>query len=171
MLRTLLESQATRSRRSGGAFVSIAVHTALIALALAATARATSAPESIKPDLVHVIYPTAPTRREVSQKASPSRSNGSAVVPPVRPVLVPPVVVPRSLPPIDLTRPQTDESLFDGTHVTLATGVQGSGRVTSPTDGVYTPNLVEKAAAPRPGNPAPAYPSALRSAQVEGSVV
>ena len=170
MLRTLLESQAARTRRSGGAFVSIVVHTALIALALAATARATSAPESIKPDLVHVIYPMAP-RREVSQKASPSRSNGSTVVPPVRPVLVPPVLVPRTLPPIDLTRPQTDESLFDGTHVSLATGVQGSGRVTSPTDDVYMPNLVEKAAAPRPGNPAPAYPSALRSAQVEGSVV
>ena len=47
MLRTLLESQAARTRRSGGAFVSIVVHTALIALALAATARATSAPESI----------------------------------------------------------------------------------------------------------------------------
>jgi protein TonB len=171
MLRTLLESQAARTRRSGGAFVSIAVHTSLIALAVAATARATSAPRAIKPDPVHVIYPMAPTIREVSHKASPWRSSGSNVVPPVRPLLVPPVVVPRTLPSIDLTRPQTDESLFDGTHVSLATGVQGSGRVTSPTDGVYTPNLVEKAAAPRPGNPAPAYPSALRSAQIEGSVV
>ncbi len=171
MLRTLLESQAARTRRSGGAFVSIAVHTSLIALAVAATARATSAPRAIKPDPVHVIYPMAPTIREVSHKASPWRSSGSNVVPPVSPLLVPPVVVPRTLPSIDLTRPQTDESLFDGTHVSLATGVQGSARVTSPTDGIYTPNLVEKAAAPRPGNPAPAYPSALRSAQIEGSVV
>src|SRR5215469_7853892 len=47
MLRTLLESQAVRSRRAGGTLVSVGVHTTAIALAIAATARATSAPRPV----------------------------------------------------------------------------------------------------------------------------
>ena len=42
MLRTLLESGASPTRRAGGTVVSIAVHTTAIALAIAATARATA---------------------------------------------------------------------------------------------------------------------------------
>jgi protein TonB len=87
-------------------------------------------------------------------------------------VLVPPVFVPKGLPPIDLTRPVTDERIFDGKHISLATErSDGEGGLASPTSGVYMVSAVDKAAAPRPGNPAPVYPSALRSAQIEGSVL
>ena len=41
----------------------------------------------------------------------------------------------------------------------------------SPRDSVYRVSQVEKAAIPRPGNPAPMYPAALRAAQIEGRVV
>ena len=172
MLRTLLESKAVASRRSGGAVVSIAVHTALIALAIVATARATSAPKRIKPDPVSVIYPVTPKAPKVPQQTSrTSGASRNSMVPPVRPILLPPLDVPKSLPPIDVTRPPTDERLFDGAHSSLTTGFQRGSERSSPTGDIYTPDLVEKAAAPRPGNPAPAYPSALRAAQIEGSVL
>jgi len=79
--------------------------------------------------------------------------------------------VPNHLPPIDLTQTPTDERLFTGTGGSLVSSVQGDGGLASPTNGVYTIRLVDKAAAPRPGNPAPAYPAALRAAQIEASVI
>src|SRR5262249_51056767 len=37
-------------------------------------------------------------------------------------------------------------------------------------DGIYTPDLVDEAVSPRPGNPKPRYPESLRAAGVEGDV-
>jgi len=37
-------------------------------------------------------------------------------------------------------------------------------------DGIYTPDLVDEAASPRPGNPKPRYPEPLRAAGVEADV-
>ena len=69
------------------------------------------------------------------------------------------------------SRPLSDEHLFDGTSTQLAAAPTGGAGLASPTGGVYTRDLVEKAVLPRPGNPAPAYPMSLRAAQIEGSVV
>jgi periplasmic protein TonB len=172
MLRTLLESQATRNRRAAGTAVSIGIHTAIVALAIVATARASSVspgrehPDRLDPPIYRVL-PPQPTHTERAAQ----HPGGSFVVPPVRPVLIAPVHVPTELPPIDLGRPAIDEHIWDGAHATLAIGIQGGGSLASPSSAVYTDRLVEKAAAPRPGNPAPLYPAPLRAAQLEGSVL
>jgi protein TonB len=171
MLRTLLESQAIPSRRAGGTLISVAVHTGVIAIAIVATARATSAPPREAPP-TPPIYVASPTRHpEPPPQRHDDRRGGTTIVPIPTTVLVPPVHVPDHLPSIDLSKPPTDEGLFDGKHISLAVGVQGTGALASLRDGIYTSSTVEKAAAAMSGNPAPVYPSALRAAQLEGTVV
>jgi periplasmic protein TonB len=171
MLRTLLESQATPSRRAGGTLISVAVHSGVIALAIVTTARATSAPSRVEPPKppIYVVPPT--THPHPPAERNDDRRNGRTVLKIPGTVLVPPVHLSNHLPPIDLTKPPTDEGLFDGKHIRLAIGVQGGGGLASPSDGIYTPSTVEKAAAPMSGNPAPVYPPALRAAQLEGTVI
>ena len=171
MLRTLLESEARLTKRYGGTVVSIAVHTGLIALAIAATARATAAPRPVVRDTIRTVFHAPPAPREKPRSVStPQRSAVLPAIVPVRQVFIAPTIIPRRLPEIDLSLGVTDERTFD----TRGTGLAPTSRETGlagPTDGVYTPRMVDKAAAPRPGNPSPVYPSALRSAQIEGSVV
>ena len=66
MLRTLLESGATPTRRVGGTIVSVAVHTAAIALGLVATARATAV--TLTDDTPHhaIVYQVLPTHTDAS---------------------------------------------------------------------------------------------------------
>jgi protein TonB len=103
-------------------------------------------------------------------RSAPPR--GTYFVVPVTHTPVPPIVIPDHLPPIDFTRPPTDEHDFDGKTGRLTTDGPGGGiGLASPTNDVYSAALVEKAAAPQPGNPAPVYPAAMRSAQIEGTVL
>jgi protein TonB len=169
MLRNLLESQAAPNRRFGGTVVSIALHTAAIGLAVAATARATSSPPPASHEHTDVIYTPPPAPAQ--PKAPVCCPVTTIDLPPVRRDLVPPVDIPSTLPPIDMTaRPTEWAEPYHG----LIGGPPGQGvdaGLASPTNAVYRPELVEKVAAPRPGNPAPIYPPALRSAQIEGSVI
>jgi protein TonB len=173
MLRNLLESQAAPTRRFGGTAISVALHTAAIALAVVATARATSSPRLRADPITKVIYDAPPRApRHEHQTSTPHQSTTTSIVPVVRPVLIAPIIVPKDLPPIDVTRPPTDERVYDGAFTRVGggpPGLDGSG-LNSPND-PYPVGLVEKAAVPRPGNPAPIYPAALRSAQIEGSVI
>ena len=169
MLRTLLESQAGHARRTGGTLVSVGVHTAVIALVTVATARATSAPlrKAAPPKPVTFVRPqirdTRPAiysgHRWVCQCGASSYH-----------VLIPPLKVPTELPPIDNMRSPIDEHSFDG-RGTLADSGHPAGGLAGPTDGIFRVPEVDKAAIPRPGNPAPVYPPSLRAAQIEGSVV
>jgi protein TonB len=70
---------------------------------------------------------------------------------------------------IDLSRPSAEPF---GDVVRLGLAGPRPGRDSLPRTGrTYTSDLVEKVVTPRAGNPAPAYPASLRSAQVEGSVL
>ena len=164
MLRTLLESQASSPRRGWGTAVSITVHTVVVALAIAATARATIAPRDSAPQTT-VTYVTPPRPNEVKYHALSRHVCMCVRVPAVWPRLVP-----KDLPPIDYSRSPIDEPIFADAHISLAGDPPGGGELASRKDGIYTKNLVEKAVVARPGNPAPAYPSSLRAAQIEGSV-
>lgn len=171
MLRTLLESQAAPNRRAGGTLISIAVHTGMIALAVVATARASAGPpteEPIDPRPVFVVSPTPRPNNDAPLQTSEAKSPVTIVLD--GRVLVPPVKIPDHLPNVDWSRPAVDDSVFRGGG---GTGSLGGGVISlsSGRDSVYTMPMVEKAAAARPDNPAPAYPSALRAAQIEGSVV
>lgn len=171
MLRTLLESQAASNRRAGGTLVSIAVHTAAIALAVVATARATlptGDPRQDPPQPIYVVHPTTTPRAEPPTSHVDPIARDNFVV---RPVIIAPMDVPTHLPDIDLTRAITDEHAFDGAHLAPASPDYGTGKTRFGRDSVLPLTMVEKAAVPRPGNPSPIYPAALRAAQVEGSVV
>ena len=173
MLRTLLESGASPTRRAGGTIVSVAVHTAAIALAIVATARATAVtPTEEPPRHDIVVYQVLPTRLHQSRNHTAGKPLPGTYLPLVRRYIVPPVTVPTGLPPIDASINGIDQPPIDfGGGGSLGGGVVDRAGLGSPSGGVFTYRLVDKAAAPRPGNPAPIYPAALRSAQVEGTVL
>ena len=172
MLRTLLESGASPTRRAGGTIVSVAVHTAAIALAIVTTARATAVKPVNEPPRPPVVYHVLPSRTEEATTHVAKPLPGTIFFPLVRRVVVPPVSVPAGLPPIEATGKGIDLSpiVFAGSGA-LGVGVVDRASLASPAAGVYTDRLVDKAAAPRPGNPAPVYPAALRAAQIEGTVL
>jgi TonB family protein len=172
MLRTLLESGASPTRRAGGTLVSIAVHTTAIALAIAATARATAVRTKADPPRGDIVYHVLPRHTETSMNHTAGRPLPGTYIQTVRHVIVPPVSVPTGLPPIDVSSKGIDQPRIDfGGGGALGGGVVDSAGTGSPAGGVFTARLVDKPAAPRPGNPAPIYPSSLRAAQIEGTVL
>jgi protein TonB len=169
MLRTLLESGAAPTRRVGGTIVSIAIHTSVIALAIVATARATAVKTRTDPPRTKLVYQVLPSHTETSTNhASGKPLPGPYLVPPV--TVVPPVTIPTSLPSIEAMHPLPASSDFGGGGALGSLVVDRPG-LGSPVGGVFTPDLVDKAAAARPGNPPPVYPAALRAAQIEGTVL
>lgn len=171
MLRTLLESGASPTRRAGGTMISIAVHTGAIALAIVATARATVVRANDDPPRHALVYQVLPPPSEPSaNRPSGSRPSGVFSLPPVTRYVVPPVEIPRGYRPMDAITVTAPPSI-NWSGGTLGVGIVDRAGLGSPTGGVYTPGLVDKAAAPRPGNPAPVYPTALRAAQIEGTVL
>ena len=173
MLRTLLESKATPARRTGGTVVSIAVHTAAIALAIVATARATAVPVTDDPPRHAIVYQILPTHIEPSTNSSDRPLPGTVLSRDAfRRIVAPPVKIPIGLPSIDASNKGTEQPPIDfGGTGAIGGGVVDRAGFGSPSGGVYTERLVDKAAAPRPGNPTPLYPAALRAAQIEGTVL
>lgn len=172
MLRTLLESNAAPTRRRGGMLVSVGLHTAVIALALAATARANLGPPehpiSLDPPPAFVV-PIAPV------------DNLKEPVPDGRPVCcikipegldIPSIPVPSDLTHIDAGPAVTPADWHVTSCLDCAAGVGGGNgtRGLGSPAGLHTSETVEWAARPLRDNPAPVYPAALRSAQIEGVV-
>src|SRR5688500_4696417 len=78
MLRTLIESNAPRERRRGGTIASIAIHTAVIAGAIVATASAKAKPESVTDPVEGTVYvPTVPPQSETVTRPLPRRQRPS----------------------------------------------------------------------------------------------
>ena len=178
MLRTLLESNAAPTRRRGGMIVSIGLHTAAIALAVVATARANLGP----PDIVRAkfdpppIYTSMPPRpRDDHSLPVPDKEWRCICTVDVLPDLpVPPVKISAELPPIeDKLPPIPEEFRGEGRAGWLGEEGMGSrdGRVGSDSASIHTFMTVDRAARPKQSNPSPIYPATLRSAQLEGVVV
>ena len=166
MLRTLLESKAVHARRTGGTLVSVGVHTSIIALAIVATARATSVrPSPVLHDPGPVIF-TAPLTPEPQQHDRP-RGGGTWTPVVIKEYRAPAFPIP-STGPIDLSRVDAPSINWGSGPLGPTLPREGLG---GPADAIYTGTQVEKAAVPRAGNPAPVYPPGLRAAQIEGSVV
>ena len=170
MLRHLLESQAKPARRGGGTAISIGAHTAIIALAIVATARAT--PRTTGPDVrPHaVIYRTVMARPSVAHRTTAGTwRKGPSVI---CDVALPPIVGP-TVPSMDIASHVTQRDDFTGAGIApdgLFTG-EGAGGLASPSDSLFTLATVEKPAVARGDNATPAYPSSLRAALIEGTVV
>lgn len=170
----LPESQRSRRRSPGGALVSVALHAALIALAVVVTARSRPA-AAARPDVPSIVYRTLPSEpARPAPSPSPTRSGPPGAPRPAERRITPRLAVPGELPPIAL--PASGEIVvgvrvpgpsFEGPGV-APVGDVGPGLASG--DGPLPAHLVDRAAAPR-AVVAPRYPETLRARGLEGEVV
>jgi protein TonB len=174
MLSNLLESKATKQKRFGGSVVSVSFHALIVAGLIVATAHASITNEKSKPaDISYVeVKKTEPPPQK--QETPPSEKIHVVPTPKGFKVLIAPIEIPVDIPPIDLTRPITDDRNYTGKGTPGGTA-DGIGTTTKPTiidpGHDYTLNEVERPVITAPGSPGPSYPDMLRSAGVEGTVL
>jgi protein TonB len=162
MLKTLLESRATKQRVAGGGTASVVFHVLVGSFAIYATATAGVITERAKPEKV-VIF-------DNNKTPEPSRPL-KVIVPPLRelsPELRAPNDIPDEIPEVDLTKQITNEDQWVGRGSSETKA--GSPAPTNVGD-TFLDNQVEKQAAVIPGSPAPRYPEVLTSAGIEGQVL
>lgn len=164
MFNNLLESKPQKQRSISSTFMSLVMHTVLIALAVQATLQATQEKEKIeeKVSFVEVKKDEPPPPKPPPQEAPPPPQSFQ--------VLTAPVNIPNVLPDIDLTAKLTNESDFSGK------GVQAAKAATGPMakpegDQPYFEFMVEKPVTEASNTQRPRYPDILKSAGVEGEVL
>ena len=167
MLTTLLESRRLEASDKRGTVASVVLHAAIIFAAVYATA--TGAPardKSIDPPAIHWV-PTPPPQSATSTPVRDRTPSRSATATPRSPLVVP-INVPTSLPSIDLqAQPITTSDFVRGNPANAGAPnqlISGNG------GRAYDAAEVEVAVTVI-GNTVPEYPSALRSAGIEGRVV
>lgn len=157
----LIESQRRTNKRSvfGVGFVSVTVHTALIAVAVYATLSAREANTDVLVD-TNLVYLNQPQQQEEQPKVVQLdvQLKGFQTV-------VAPTTIPTDIPPINL------QEKFDPRDYT-GTGVEGGiGTGMVPDAGqVYAEAVVEEKPEMLSG-PVPEYPQLLRTASIEGTVI
>jgi protein TonB len=165
MLTNLLESRPKTQRSIGGSFVSLAMHAALIVLAIQATLHAGQPTE--KRDT-----PVEYTEVKHDEPVPPKAVIHEVQVAPPKgfQTLTAPVNIPDVLPAIDLSQKPTNELdwIGKGAPGGRANGVAG---VAPAENQIYLESQVEKPVMAVPGSPAPRYPDILKAAGVEGEVV
>lgn len=168
-----LESSARHTRSVRGALPSIAVHAAIILVAVHATAHAAlphAAPAP--PNVIHFV-PTEPAPPvEHPAVAAPARGKDAPVLHERRFVAPPiaPIAVPDHLPPIAAGAVTSTVSTTEfGRGIVPASGM-GSGVAPEHGDAPFRAAAVDRAVIPLGAPPAPAYPEALRTSGIRGSV-
>lgn len=165
MLNTLLESKANRERSVGGAVASVATHSALIGLAIYATAQArvANAPPA---QVVRPFYFAAPRLPALPEPASGSISNTVNN----RLVFVNPAVS-ITLPSVDVPLPTHGSADFRRDPVGGSAPFGGASPAPEGTYATFRADQVEKQVSLISGSASPRYPEVLRMAGVEGQVV
>jgi periplasmic protein TonB len=198
----LLESKKTnkKGRSASGTIFSVILHSAIIFLAVFATARAGTKPAKVKAENVRFVEvkkseppppkkePPPPPKETPKPKVKAPPKVAEVQLPkdvPVAPPqgfkVVPPVVnIPTSVPAVDLSKVMTNEADFSGKGVAggSASGVKGgtgnegdTGKEAGAAEhGPYMEFQVEKAVE-KIGGEAPSYPESLKSSGVEGQVL
>jgi protein TonB len=199
MFTTLIESKPKKQRKSAGTAASVALHLAVLFLAVVATANARSdamektreeklnyvevkkeepkpeepKPEKPKPKAPEPAKPAPPKVPEAPRVEAPAPPKGFQVV-------QAPVNIPISIPKVDLSAAVTNEADFSGRGVAggSSKGVAGGtgdanskGTAAGLSNQPYFEFQVEEAASPSGGNPAPEYPSSMRESGMTGRVV
>jgi periplasmic protein TonB len=165
MFDTLLESRSRSERNTAGAIVSITAHSAVIAIAILATAQA-RLPSAKSSDVVHtVFFPPQPLVPTTPSRAGREKSAGDRLPPPIDikriDVILPPIgvgAVPVS--PVD----------FPSSSSQASTG-QDRNATGSSLGAPFQADQVEKQVAFIQGSASPRYPDALRSSGIEGRVI
>jgi periplasmic protein TonB len=162
VLLTLLESsRKTRSRRLFGiGFVSLAIHTAVIAGAVYATLHAASGDDRVKMDTTVVLL--AP--QEQPKPAEPAPVQLVDALKGFQTVAVP-AQIPTDIPPVDLQQ-RFDPKDYSGS------GIEGGHANGMALDGgdVYAEAIVEEKPALLSAPP-PVYPALLKQAGIQGRVI
>jgi protein TonB len=176
MFDNLIESQAKRQPRSGGATFSLVAHAVLIVAAVQATLDAGHAKEKVKAEKVEFVQvkkeePPPPKEEPVVQPppdvvAAPPPPKGFQI-------LAAPIKIPDVIPEIDLSKAATKEEDFTGKGAVGGTARGVTGGVAQPlnSDQPLFDFQVEKPAQANPSNTPPTYPNQLRAANIEGQVV
>lgn len=164
MFDTLLESRSRSERLTGGAIASLTAHSAIIAIAVLATAQG-RLHSSTSPEVVHTVY--FPPRRLVptTQSRPDQGKTGGGQLP-----------APIDMKRIDLELPSIDVSSAPMAPVDFPSfpkeGSKGLDRnaTGSSTGAPFQADRVEKQVAFIQGSASPRYPDVLRSSGVEGQV-
>lgn len=172
MLNVLLESRATRSRRTGGTVASTLAHAALVAGAITLTTRSGGA--TVSPSDQPIERPpvfVTPRAAPPETKVRPPTSS----VPTIEPVRRLPTIdhVPDVVPPVDVdlkVRIATDDEIARGPIASPNGSRSGSGGLGRAPEGVLEERYVDRA--PRIlGTPIqPAFPTSLRERGIGGHV-
>lgn len=176
MFNNLIESQAKKQKRAGGSFMSIVVHTAVVAALIAVTKGAGAVMEEEKVEKVDFVEVKKDEPKPPEPEKAPPPPDAVAAPPPPKgfQVLSAPIEIPNVIPEIDLSKKVTDEADFSGKGVAggIAKGVEGGkGPVIQNADQPYFDFQVEKPVVMAPGSQGPAYPDMLRTAGIEGTVL
>lgn len=164
MFNTLLESRRQRQRAWGGTTTSVVAHAAVILVAVQMTLRADPRHEGQLESVVYVEpKDDAPLPPKPPIFEPPPPPPGSSVLSTV-------IEIPDVLPPIDPSRPITNEDDFRGMPGTRREPTPGAAP-TSARDEPYFETMVEKPVAEASNSQRPRYPDLLKSAGVEGSVI
>jgi len=171
MLGVLLESKARKQRRGGGAALSVCAHVMIIGAVVVGTVQGKSAPPVTKPEVFHIV-PLRPREIKTAPQHSAQTTSSVPTVPTnvvVRHIDAP-TITPTELPPIDMTRGGSGDSIVVGGAPSGPPGGFGSMFSAQPTDDDRSWNVrdvlmhVLTPAKPR-------YPESLRSAGVDGRVL
>jgi len=165
MLNRLLESKANPDRSAGGAVASVAAHTALIALAIYATAQArvVAAPPA---QVVRPLY-FAPSRVPAMSQPAPGSASNSVSH---RLVFVSPTVS-IALPSVDIPLTTVGAADFRRDPIGGSASFGDGSTIAEPNNATFRAEQVEKQVSLISGSAAPRYPEALRMAGMEGRVV
>lgn len=198
MMNTLLESKPRKTRSTGGTIFSVVFHSAIVLFAVFATARA-SVPDDEEdrqqkvsfvrmkkaepPPVVKKAEPPPPPKAKKQPPAAKAAALPPAPKAEIAPpkgfkVLEAPVVVPTTLPAIDLSAKVTNEADFTGkgTAGGSSTGVEGSNGTKDGAEGGIDTNRnyaefeVERQVSALSGTNV-AYPESMRSSGIEGEVM
>jgi len=174
MFNELIESKPKVERSPGAAAFSVILHTVLIVGAVYATTQASEIVDAVKDEKVEFMEEVKPKDEPPppEEKAPPPPEIAAAPPPPKGfQVLTAPIDIPDVIPDIDLTKSITNEADFSGVGVAggVAKGVAG-GKGPVITDAPLYEFQVEKPALAISGSAPPAYPSVLKSTNVQGRV-
>ncbi|HEY5220013.1 MAG TPA: energy transducer TonB [Gemmatimonadaceae bacterium] len=171
MLRTLFESRAQRTRRTGGTLASIAAHVGTIGLAVVVTAHATPAPPHANPTVEPVIF-TAPVERVRGAAGASAPSPSAFPLARISLPLIAPSAIPLHLPAINPRTIVADSDWFNRPSAAASGGGHdhGSGPTSGLWSGAYDASRVDRPVEALDDNPIPRYPESLRAAHLEGAV-
>lgn len=175
MFDNLIESSPKKQRTLGQTFLSVALHGAMVLLAIKATTGAAEAVLDRPVDTTMVFLKPPPPPPPPPPETPPPDVVISANPPPQGfQTVVPPDVIPTEIPPVNLNEKQFDPRDFTGKGVEggIAAGVPG---LTGPPPETISGEVFLAAQLDNPAEPIsqpkPRYPPALQAAGVTGNAV